>query len=108
MHDFKSRIDGAKPNKSRKSWNSDFSDYERKEKINNLAETVFRLNIALCEFDEAIRYFKENNVERDSEVSLYVLLSLLLEYELKEYWLREYDKAVKERDKAKENAGEDV
>ena len=92
---LKAELDGAKPNKSRKSWNSDFSDYERKEKINNLAETVFRLNIALCEFDEAIRYFKENNVERDSEVSLYVLLSLLLEYELKEYWLREYDKAVK-------------
>ena len=56
---------------------------------------VFRLNIALCEYEKDIKYYHKNSVERDSEVSLYVLLSLLLEYELEEYWLSEYDKVVK-------------
>jgi hypothetical protein len=85
----------SKPKQSRKSSLSDFFEYERKEKINNLVETVFRLNVELCEFDMAIEYYLKNNIECDAEVSLYVLLHLLLEYELKDYWLREYNEAVK-------------
>jgi hypothetical protein len=99
---LKGELEKAKPNPSRKSWGLSSSDYERREKIENLVEMVFRLNIALCEYEKAIKYYHENNVERDSEISLYVLLSLLLEYELKEYWLSEYDKAVKKGVKPRE------
>ena len=58
--------------------------------------------MALCEYENGIKYFNENNVERDKEVSLYILLDLLLEYELKEYWLREYDEALKKGVKPRE------
>ncbi|MCR4432028.1 MAG: hypothetical protein NUV45_13545 [Tepidanaerobacteraceae bacterium] len=90
---LKSEIDNSKKMSSKKSYDS--YEYRREEKINNLVETVFRLNMALCEYEEAIKYFHDNYVESDDEVSLYVLLDLLFEYELKEYWLREYDKALK-------------
>lgn len=99
---LKEELNKSKPNASKKSLFLDSSDFQCKEKINNLVEIVFKLNIALCEYDEAIKYFNDNNVERDSEVSLYILLRLLLEYELKEYWLREYDEAVKKRVKPRE------
>jgi len=99
---LKAELDRTKPNPSRKSWISDSFDYERQEKINNLVEMVFRLYIALCEYEKAIKYYNENNVKLNSEVSLYVLLSLLFEYELKEYWLREYDEAVKKGVKPRE------
>ena len=65
-----------------------------REKVENLVEIVVRLNIELEEYEEAIRYYQKNNQEKNSEVSLYVLLKLLLEYELKECWLSEYNKAV--------------
>lgn len=87
---------------SKKSWSSDSSEYKREEKINNLVEMIFRINIELCEYDEAIKYFGRNYIERDNEVSLYILLSLLQEYELKELWLREYAEAMKKGIKPRE------
>ena len=36
---------------------------------------------------KAIAYFKRNYIEKDKEVALYILLSHLLDYELKEHWL---------------------
>lgn len=99
---LKEELDKLKPTQSKKIWVSDSSDYKRREKINNLVEIVFRLNIELCEYEKAIKYFNDNHVERDNEISLYVLLSLLLEYELKEYWLREYDEALKKGIKPRE------
>lgn len=77
---------------SRKNWSTD--SYRHEEKVNNLVETGFRLNIALCEYDEAIKFFYKNYIERDKEVTLYILLDMLLEYELKDLWLREYDRAL--------------
>lgn len=84
-----------RPKASKKSRFSDSSDYIRTEKVNNIAEMVFRLYVSLSEYEKAIKYYCDSNVEWDKEISLYVLLSLLREYELKEYWLREYDEAVK-------------
>jgi len=97
---LKVELDKSEPVSSKKSYNS--SEYQRIEKINNLVETVFRLNMALCEYEEAIEYFRDNHVEHDAEVSLYVLLDLLFEYKLKEYWLREYDEALKKGIKPRE------
>jgi hypothetical protein len=63
----------SKPALSKKPWSLDSSDYKRVDKINNLVETVFRIHTELCEYDEAIKYFYGNNIERDAEVSQYVL-----------------------------------
>ncbi len=84
-----------KNNSSKKTRNADFSEYQRKERLNNLTEMVFRINIVLCEYEKAIDYFNKNHIERNKEISLYILLELLLEYKLKEYWLKEYDDAIK-------------
>ena len=67
-----------------------------------MVEMVFELNIALCEHEKAIKYYNENYVKLDSEVSLYILLRLLFKHELKAYWLREYDEAVRKGVKPRE------
>ncbi|MDV3429606.1 MAG: hypothetical protein LIR50_21765 [Bacillota bacterium] len=87
---------------SKKSWSMDSSDYQREEKIHNLVEMVFRINIELCEFDEAIQFFNKKYIERDAGITLYVLLELLWEYELKELWMQEYEKALKNGVKPRE------
>ena len=92
---LKSGLSGSKANSAKQVLVPYSSDFERREKINNLVEIVFKLNIALCEYDEAINYFNSNHVERDKEVSLFILLSLLFQYELKEYWVKEYEEALK-------------
>ncbi len=99
---LKAELYNSKPDPSKAAWIMDSFDFNRKEKIKKLVETVFRLKIALCEYDEAIKYFNCNYVELDKEISLFILLRLLLEYELKEYWLREYDQALKRGIKPRE------
>lgn len=91
---LKAELASSKTKTDKKSWLSVSSIYERREKNNNLVEMVFRLYMALGEYEKAIKYYHENYEERESEISLYVLLRMLLGYELKEYWLREYDEAV--------------
>ena len=100
---LKKELDKAKPIKSKKSWSFDTSYYDREEKISNLVEIIFKTNIQLCEYDEAIRYFKQNYVRSDKEVALYVLLRLLMEYDLKELWIREYKEAVQKGIKIRES-----
>lgn len=78
-------------------------DYKHEEKLNNLTEIVFRINIALYEYEQAIRYFHKYYTEWNPEVSLFVLLDLLRVYELKKYWLREYEEAVKRGIKPRES-----
>jgi hypothetical protein len=56
---LKKELQEIKQVSSKKSYSLENSDYERKEKINNLVEMVFRINVELCEFDEAIQYFKK-------------------------------------------------
>lgn len=93
----------SKKTSTKKSWSADRSDYELGEKNNLLAEMVFRINIALCEFDEAIQSFKKYYASYNAEVNLYVLLKLLWEYELKDLWMREYEEALKKGLKPREN-----
>ncbi len=81
-------------NKSNKSRSSSSFDYEKKEKTNELVEMAVKLNLSLCEYEEAINCFSKNYIERNLEVSLFMLLSLLHEFNLKEYWLREYERAM--------------
>ena len=69
--------------------------YERERKNNIIVELIFRLYCSLCEYEEAINYFHKNHKESDKEIFIYRLLYLLFEYDLNEYWNREYVRAVK-------------
>jgi hypothetical protein len=90
---IKDELKGQRP--AKKTWDLSTYEYEQEEKINNLVETVFNLYIALYEYESAIKYFKRNYISPDKEVSLYVLLFMLFQYDLKEYWISEYEEALK-------------
>jgi hypothetical protein len=92
---LKKELQEFKKESPKKRYISESSDYEHNKKINNIVEMIFRINIELCEFDEAIQYFNKNYIEKYTEDKLYVLLRLIWEYELKDLWLREYDNALK-------------
>ncbi|MEA4902892.1 hypothetical protein [Desulfitobacterium sp.] len=81
-------------NKKRSSSQTDVNHYLAINKINNLVETVLRLAFALYEYEEGIRYFRDNYLEQNKEIALYVLLELLFEYDLKDFWLKEYERAL--------------
>lgn len=99
---LKAGLDNSKSKSSKRSRISAHSEYQLIDKINLLVRLVFRLNVALCEYDTAIKYFSENYVEKDKEASLNVLLDHLYEFGLKNHWLREYDRAVKKGVKPRE------
>lgn len=80
--------------KLKKNSISNRSEYEREEKNNMLVEIIFELNIELCEYDKAIKYFNRNYKAWNKEVTLYVLLMHLSIYELKDYWVKVYEDAV--------------
>ena len=69
--------------------------YERERKNNIIVELIFRLYCSLCEYEEAINYFHKNHKESNKEIFIYRLLYLLFEYDLDEYWNREYVRAIK-------------
>lgn len=91
---LKQELAKQKATPEKKSWEIEDSEYKRKLKINDLVETIFRLKINLCDYDSAISYFKENILERSKEIALYILLHMLEKYDQKNLWLREYEVAV--------------
>lgn len=91
-----------KPVSSKKERGDNSSAYQCKEIINYLVEMIFRLNMALCEYDEGITYFNANYIETDKEIALYILLRLILEYKLKDHWIREYSEAFSREIKPRE------
>jgi hypothetical protein len=69
---------------SKKPFVEDFSTkYRRERKTNNLAEMGFRIHGSLFQYEEAIEFFNKYAVERDEEVKLYILISLLFENQQK-------------------------
>ncbi|HBY21607.1 MAG TPA: hypothetical protein DEG71_11500 [Clostridiales bacterium] len=76
--------------------------YYREEKNNKLAELILKLYIELCEYEKGIQYFNESYVERDKEITLYVLLRILFVLDLDEWWVYAYDLAVKKGVKPRE------
>lgn len=91
---LKERLDREKQVTYKKTRNSAASDYKWKRKINNLVEMIFRFNIELVEYNEAINYLNENYQERNREIVLFVLLSLLFKNDLKDQWVKEYERAI--------------
>jgi len=94
-------LEHYKKNIKNKSWSSR-DDFEYEEKANNFTEMIFRINIELCEFDEAVNFFYKNYNKINGEIKLYVLLHMIWEYKLKELWLKEYENALKKKVKPRE------
>jgi hypothetical protein len=70
---------------NRRNYDSSASFY-RKYKQNHLAELGFRIYANLSAFKNAIEFFNAHYIEeRDKEVQLYILISLLLGYREKEF-----------------------
>jgi hypothetical protein len=80
------------PVKQRKS-SFDFMQFNKdykKERFNNeMAELGFRLHISLHETEDAIRFFKDHYHYHSEEVKVYVLVSLLFEFGLKDEIMKE-------------------
>jgi hypothetical protein len=68
---------------------------EDQEKINLLAEMGFLCFAQLYEFENAVSYFKKYYLEVSAEIKLYILLELLFNINQKEYFLKEYELALK-------------
>jgi hypothetical protein len=79
----------------KESWGMN-SEYAKDRKLNNLAEIIFRCYAHLYEFDNAIDAYLELSKEKDPEISLYVLVSLLFAFEEKELIVSEINKAMKQ------------
>ena len=73
----------------------DYSQYDKEENLNNLAEFGFYCYVKLYEMDKAIEYFKRNYFETDREIKLYVLLRLLFSVNQRDLYIREYESAIK-------------
>lgn len=75
----------ANPKKRYFSTMGSHEEYKIKSKINHLAELGFRLHASLYEYKEAIEYYKTHAKQRDVEVLVYILISMLFELQLKDY-----------------------
>lgn len=54
--------------------------YEKKEKLNNISESLVLFYGALSEFENAVKYFNEMYIEKNKEIKLYVLLQELFSF----------------------------
>lgn len=88
--------------KKRYSFSSN-NRFEKERRNNNLTELVFRLYASLFEYDNAITFYEKNHYQRDSEIKLYILISLLLRHRQKDLILQEMEKAIADGIKPREN-----
>jgi hypothetical protein len=68
--------------------------YEKREKINILTQIGFKARVKLFEYETAIAYFNEQHIERSKEVKLYILVSLLFQYRLKDHIKNEIERNI--------------
>ena len=92
----------GKPVGKRGSSSSDFGEYKKQEAMNGLVKMTFCFYGELYEFDSGIDYFIKCYKERDTEVTLYVLLGLLRMYKQPALWIREYERAQKQNVKLRD------
>lgn len=92
LEDKRKELDRIPPKKNEYLFNG--KDYKTREKINNLTETVLMLYINSYEYDNGIKYFEKNYLESKLEIKKYVLLNMLEMYDLKDEWIKEYEKVV--------------
>ncbi|MDP3463853.1 MAG: hypothetical protein Q8S18_13755 [Bacteroidales bacterium] len=71
--------------------NKNEMSYAKREKLNNLTEIGFKAKVNLFEYEIAIAFFYEHYIERDPEVKLYILVSLLFDNQLKSHIVSEIE-----------------
>ena len=53
--------------------------------------------MALCEYEEAVEYFRKHYVREEPEIALYVLLNLIDRYQQRDLWAKTYEQAVRSK-----------
>jgi hypothetical protein len=64
-------------NQKRHYYEDSTAKYYRDRKTNNLAELGFRIYTSLYQYEDAIALYNKYAIERDEEIKLYILISLL-------------------------------
>lgn len=65
-----------------------------KEDINNYVICILELYLILSEYEKGIKYFHKHFIEEHKEVKEYILLSKLDDLDLKDEWLKEYERKM--------------
>jgi hypothetical protein len=76
------------------SFSKGAGDYRAKDFVNNLAVLGWMCHMALEQPDAATQYFFQYYVEKNPEVVLYVLLSMIEQRQSWDLWLKTYENAV--------------
>jgi hypothetical protein len=85
-----------------------FLSTKAKRKSNDPVELALMLKFAMNKIDEGISCFWANHKEHYPEVSLFILLwGYLSGEEMADYWVREYESAVKRGIKPRERLQQD-
>ncbi len=69
-------------------------DHRAKDFVNNLAVLGWMCYMALAQPEDAIRYFRQYHLEKNSEIALYVLLRMIEQRQSWGLWLQTYENAV--------------
>lgn len=69
--------------------------YYLNEDKNSCVTCILKIYLSINKITEGIKYFHENYVERDKEILEYILLNILEEFNLKEEWIKEFEKYIK-------------
>lgn len=68
--------------------------YDCEEIINYFVECITYIYFDLCEVDKGIAYFHKNYIKSDKEIKEYIILDWLNNFELYDFWIKEYEKHI--------------
>jgi hypothetical protein len=60
-----------------------------------MARLGFLCHMALCEYDEAVDYFRKHYVGEGREIALYVLLNMIDRHQQWDLWTSTYEQAIR-------------
>jgi len=95
---FREGYDDFQAAKERFRYSTKYDDYRKEARGNNAVELYLIIKFSLHEYDDGIKYFWKNYIERDKEITLYILLDYYLSEEgFEDLWIREYERMVAKR-----------
>lgn len=77
------------PEAERRIFMIDQNAYRKQSKHNNLVDLIFRTHAKLYEFEQGVAYYQQQHYERQPEVKLYILVSLLFDVQQPDLIVRE-------------------
>jgi hypothetical protein len=63
-------------------WDKNGMSYEKMRKLNNLTELILMAYAGLFEYEKAVKFYQNNYIEKNDEVRLYILVSILFNLNL--------------------------